>query len=152
MDDERDILNALQELLQHEFEGVQVHAMPSGPAALELLSREPVDIIISDFRMPVMNGLQFLQEARRTTPGASQMLVTAYPDLQVAVEAIDTAGIEGFFVKPLNLQQFLDTVSATLHERIARQLRGRAHAAASGAPSGIAFDHTVRANAAKTTG
>ena len=129
VDDEHDILSALGEVLRREFGGVTVHTADSGPGALDVLARHPPDVILSDYRMPQMNGIEFLQRARQVAPSASQMLITAYPDLQVAVDAIDKAGIEGFFVKPLNLLQLLDTVAATLHERVARGLRARAAAA-----------------------
>jgi FixJ family two-component response regulator len=67
--------------------------------------------------MPAMNGLEFLQEAQRIVPGVPVMLITAYPDLEIALEAINKAGVESFITKPFRTEEVIDQVRAALFKR-----------------------------------
>jgi DNA-binding NtrC family response regulator len=125
VDDETDILRSLQSLFEKELPGIVVRTATSGAAGLDSLRRNAVDLIVCDYKMPGMNGLDFLGQAQRIVPGVPRILVTAYPDLEVAVRAIRETGIEGFFIKPFDPDQVLDTVSAALYERLAQRLRRR---------------------------
>lgn len=123
VDDETDILESLQALLQAHLKGVRILAARSGIEGLALLRREPVDLILSDYKMPRMNGIEFLVEARRSAPSVLRVLITAYPDLELALRSINEAKIENFVTKPLNPLEIVETCRKLLYERRARQLR-----------------------------
>lgn len=72
--------------------------------------------------MPGMNGLQFLERARQVAPDVPRMIMTAFPDLDVAIEAINEARIETFFTKPLDPDKVVKGVASVLE---ARKLRPR---------------------------
>ena len=71
-----------------------------GQEALELLAREPVDLVISDMRMPNMDGAQFLAKVREGWPGAVRILLTGYSDITSTVNAINNGEIYRYIAKP----------------------------------------------------
>lgn len=124
VDDERDILESLESLLGLSL-NVPVVLAPSGPHALAVLANHPVDLIVSDYSMPGMDGLEFLRRSREACPGAQRMLMTAYPDLQVALRALNDAGVSHFIPKPIRPQEFCGLVSEALGQALrARQAAG----------------------------
>ncbi|MEA3203435.1 MAG: hypothetical protein QOI63_1110, partial [Thermoplasmata archaeon] len=85
-----------------------------GAAGLARLGRGSVDLVISDFRMPEMDGLEFLRRARAQTPGLPCILMTAYPDARLAVEAVNQAHVNHFLVKPVEPEQLAAVVGSLL--------------------------------------
>ena len=128
VDDEEDIRESLKALFETCLEGATVRTAAGGQEALDLLEREPVDIIISDYKMPGMTGLDFLQRAAKRSPSVPRILVTAFPDLEIAIRAINEANIENFFTKPFEPDQVLNVVRQLLHEQRVQQLRDRSFA------------------------
>ncbi len=113
VDDDKNTRDGLQRALQRGFE---VLSTESGDKALALLDAEDVDILLSDVRMPGMDGLTLLQRARARQPELISILLTAYGNVEIAVEAMK-AGAFDFLMKPVNL----DHLDLLLH----RALRSR---------------------------
>jgi DNA-binding NtrC family response regulator len=128
VDDEEDIRESLKALFETCLEGVSVRVAPGGQIALDLMEKEPIDLIISDFKMPGMNGLEFLQRAQKRSPSVPRILVTAFPDLDIAIRAINEANIENFFTKPFEPDQVLNVVRQLLHEQRVEEMRNRSFA------------------------
>ena len=108
VDDEPDILQALEELVAMEIPGIKVRMAPDGPTALKLVEEERPDVILSDFRMPKMDGLQFLREVRDRFGGIPAVLLTAFPDRRLAVEAAQEGIIRRFYIKPPDVDQVMN--------------------------------------------
>lgn len=125
VEDEPDVLHSLQELLERSLEGVEVRGVENGAAGLEALRKEPVDLIITDYKLPGMNGLEFLDEAAKLAPGVQRILITAFPDLKLAIRAINEASVEHFLTKPFQSRQVVNIVRAVLSERRERALRNQ---------------------------
>ena len=86
VDDEAAIRYSLRELLTDAENDVT--EAEHGPAALTILSEQGVDLVISDLRMPGMDGLELLEQVRRDHPHALFILMTAYGDERTAVQAL----------------------------------------------------------------
>ena len=98
VDDEPLILDALQRSLRASFE---VRTATSGTAGLELLAVDKdFAVVMSDMRMPLMNGAAFLSRARTLAPDTVRMLLTGQADVETAVGAL-RAGAWDFVTKPL---------------------------------------------------
>lgn len=117
VDDEPDLRDALKQLLEDTMKDVRVLTAPGGRAALDALATESVDLIITDYKMPEMDGLQFLAQARQKAPRAARVLITAFPDVQLAINACNDAGIENFFTKPFVPGKVVTVVRELLAER-----------------------------------
>jgi len=128
VDDEEDIRESLKALFETCLEEVDVLTAPGGQAALDTMDRSVIDVIISDYKMPGMNGLEFLQRAAKKSPSVPRILVTAFPDLDIAIRAINEANIENFFTKPFEPEQVLSVVRTLLHEQRVQELRNRSFA------------------------
>lgn len=98
VDDEPNILSSLRRLLRAN--GYQVLVADSGAAGLAVLQQEAVDVIISDMRMPQMNGAQFLAAARAAWPATMRLLLTGYSEVQSIQDAVNAGEICRYITKP----------------------------------------------------
>lgn len=105
VDDEPNVLNALRRMCMNRaampaIPDPHVATFTSPHDALDHLRAHPVDIVISDYRMPEMDGATFLTMAKRLQPDAARMVLSAFTDLDGIVRAINDAGIFRFVAKP----------------------------------------------------
>ena len=100
-----------------------VQAFTSGPAALAAVATAPPDVVISDFKMPGMDGLQLLKAVRTALPDAVLMLLTGYSDKDSAILAVNEVGIFAYVEKPWDLNDLLLKIKAGLErQELARRL------------------------------
>ena len=118
VDDEPSIRFSLTELL--EARGHQVRAAEHAPAALAALEEEAADLVISDLRMPAMDGLELLEEVRKRHPEAIVVLMTAHGDERTAVRALKL-GAWDYLPKPFDNEEV-----RSLAERVREMLALRA--------------------------
>ena len=106
VDDDSDVLRAIErDLRSHYGAEYRVLASDAPATALDLLKQlkvrnDTVALLLADQRMPKMDGVAFLQEAREIFPEAKRALLTAYADTNAAISAINEAAINYFFLKP----------------------------------------------------
>src|SRR5579872_944501 len=106
IDDDTDVLRAIERDLRRKYaENYRILRAESGPAALELLRKlqqrnEAVAVLLADYRMPQMNGLEFLAEAMKIYPDACRVLLTAYADTDAAIRAINDIKLNHYLMKP----------------------------------------------------
>jgi adenylate cyclase len=125
VDDEPDILDALKDLFEVTMPDTEVLTASNGEEALKILRARSVGVIISDFKMPGMDGLELLMHAKQLHPDTPRILITAYPQVNLAMGAINDAAIQNFFTKPLNPVQVQDAVKAALLKARQEAIRRR---------------------------
>lgn len=97
VDDDPRILNALAALFRQDY---NVQIAEGGDAALEIMRREAIQVIVSDQRMPGLTGVEVLRKVRATSPGTVRVLLTGYTDLASLVGSINQGEIFRFVMKP----------------------------------------------------
>ena len=114
VDDEKAITKALNRLFRKE--GYQILTADSGAEGLEKLQQcdRPVSLIISDQRMPEMNGAQFLEKAKEIVPNAVRYLLTGYSDMEAVIQAVNNGEIHRYLTKPWNDDDLLLHVRQSL--------------------------------------
>jgi serine phosphatase RsbU (regulator of sigma subunit) len=119
VDDDELVLSSLRGVfaLQTEYD---VTDATNPRHALELLERKPTDVVISDFLMPQMNGIEFLKEVRRLQPEAVRLLLTGYADKENAIRAINEVGLYHYLEKPWDNQAMLNIIKNALEEKSLR--------------------------------
>lgn len=106
VDDDPEVLRAIDRDLRHQYGGkFRVLRADGGAHALEILRQlqqrnEPLALMLSDHRMPQMNGVEFLEKAIVLFPNAKRVLLTAYADTDAAIRAINTVHIDFYLLKP----------------------------------------------------
>jgi response regulator RpfG family c-di-GMP phosphodiesterase len=109
VDDEENILRSLQRLLIDE--DFSIETATSGEAALEKLKTlENVGLIVSDQRMPGMNGAEFLGRSREYVPDAVRILLTGYSDINATIDAINKGGASRYLSKPWNDEELIQVI------------------------------------------
>lgn len=115
VDDEPGILNALRRLFRPS--GYRILTAESGAEALEVLAREEVDLVVSDMRMPNMDGAQFLKEVRARWPQVVRLLLTGYADMASTIAAINQGEIYRYISKPWDDDEIMSTVKDSLERK-----------------------------------
>jgi two-component system response regulator AtoC len=113
VDDDKNTREGLSRALRDAY---NVLAADNGAAALELLGEHPVEILLSDVRMPGMDGITLLQRALARCPGLLCILLTAYGNVETAVEAMKL-GAYDFLMKPVNLDHLDLLLKRSLRSR-----------------------------------
>lgn len=114
VDDELSVREALVRGLRRFF---TIVTAPGGQPALDILRREPdFRVIVSDLRMPGMDGISFLRHARQIAPRAIRMLFTGNADLADAIEAVNEGAIFRFITKPCPLPGFKNMLEAAAEQ------------------------------------
>ncbi|WP_208719478.1 sigma-54-dependent transcriptional regulator [Corallococcus sicarius] len=111
VDDDPALLKVLGALLTQA--GLTPHPASSAKDALALLARRPIDVVLSDVRMPGMSGLELLAEVGRVWPDVPVLLMTAHGTVPLAVEAMK-AGAADFVLKPFDREELLFTLRKAL--------------------------------------
>jgi len=107
VDDEPRVLDALEAILAAEFRVVRAE---SGAAALPLLAAGDVAVMLTDFRMPGMNGVELCRQSLDVSPDTLRLILTAYTDVDSLMEAINTGHIWHFVPKPWDPAELLMVV------------------------------------------
>jgi response regulator RpfG family c-di-GMP phosphodiesterase len=113
VDDEEEILHSLRGLLRMEFE---VHTAQSGPEALQVLEQQPIQVVLSDQRMPEMAGVELLSQARGERPGVVRVLFTGYADVRAVINAINHGQIFRYLTKPWDPDELLTVLREASEE------------------------------------
>ena len=109
VDDEENIIRSLKRLLMDE--DVDIASATSGEEALEkMTSLDNVGLIISDQRMPGMNGAEFLGRSQQFAPLALRILLTGYSDINATIDAINKGGAYRYLSKPWNDDEMVQTI------------------------------------------
>ncbi|MDH3213063.1 MAG: diguanylate cyclase [Myxococcales bacterium] len=113
VDDDRMTLELMRETLD---ERVRLECCESGEAALEALSREPADLVISDLTMPGLSGIDLLERVRRAHPGTQFVILTGDASIESAVDAL-RMGAADYLVKPIRSPELDRIVERLLAHR-----------------------------------
>jgi thioredoxin reductase (NADPH) len=106
VDDDPGVSRAVARDLRRRYgESYRIVRAESGPSALEALRElklrgDLVAVILADYRMPQMNGIEFLEQALDVYPGARRVLLTAYADTSAAIDAINVVDLDHYLLKP----------------------------------------------------
>ncbi len=115
VDDEPRVTKALTRTLRTE--AYTVLTASSADEALQLLVREPVDVIVADERMPDMCGSELLAQVCRTYPNTVRILLTGHANLEAAVRAINEGGIYRFLTKPCREGDLTGAIQQALQQK-----------------------------------
>ncbi|MGR9046445.1 MAG: HD domain-containing phosphohydrolase [Gammaproteobacteria bacterium] len=121
VDDEPNVLKALKRLFRTS--GYTIHSAGNGAEGLEVLKREAIDLIISDMRMPQMDGAEFLGRAAEQWPDTVRILLTGYADLESTIEAVNKGKIYSYCSKPWEDHDLKILVSHALEQKRLRDER-----------------------------
>jgi len=112
VDDEELFLEYIQRAFSSE--NYNVITATSGKEGLDILGKLRVSMVISEYKLPLMNGLEFLEKVRIIYPNILTIMVTEHADVELAIKAINEAGVYKFLLKPWDDIDFKNTIKKTL--------------------------------------
>ena len=112
VDDEELFIENIQRILSDEKYSVITAA--SGQEGLEILKKQQVSMVISEYNIPLMNGLEFLEKVRIIYPDILTIMVTDHADIELAIKAINEAGVYKFLLKSWDDIDFKNTIKRTM--------------------------------------
>ena len=118
VDDDENIRKVVIAIL--EDEGYTVESVGTAKEAIEKSKRKFYNIALIDIRLPDMEGIELLTKIRETTPRMRKVIVTGYPTLQNAVEAVNK-GADAYIVKPFDVKKVLKTIEDQLNKQQAEK-------------------------------
>lgn len=123
VDDEEMVITSVRAFLSLETE-FDIHGFTDPEEAARFLEINPIDVIVSDYLMPKMNGIQLLGRAKQLQPEAARVLLTGHADKQSAIQAINDVGLFQYLEKPWDNSQLLLVVQSAIERtQLFRSLR-----------------------------
>jgi serine/threonine-protein kinase len=116
VDDEERVVNLLRMMFRASYE---VHTATSGAQALEIAAAQPIDVIVSDQRMPGMTGIELLAEMRKRSPATMRILLTGYSDLTAIVGSVNDGEVFRFINKPWDNEEIKRIVAEAAEAALA---------------------------------
>jgi DNA-binding NtrC family response regulator len=114
VDDEPKVLQAFERQLSDKFE---VHTAAAPDLGLRILGEEgPYAAVVSDFRMPHMNGTQFLARVKQLTPDTVRLMLTGQADLNATIDAVNEGNIFRFLTKPCSAEVLAGALESALEQ------------------------------------
>jgi len=107
VDDEKNVVNLLDKMFKKQ--GYYTYCAYNGKEALDIIDRNQIDIIISDIRMPEIDGLTLMKKVKAVDPSIEFILITAFATLETAIEALRT-GARDYITKPFNLEDITNAI------------------------------------------
>jgi DNA-binding NarL/FixJ family response regulator len=123
VDAEDMVIFSIRAFLQLETE-YEIHEYTNPRDTTRHLETNPVDVIVSDYLMPKMNGIQLLAKAKEFQPEAARVLLTGHADKQSAIQAINPVGLYQYLEKPWDNSQLLLVINGAIERtQLLRQLK-----------------------------
>lgn len=140
VDDDRSALDSLSEVLEHE--GYQVHRAMSGKHALEILSSQELDLILTDLRMRELDGMKVLEVVRSTQKDIPVIVMTGFASMETAIDAIHK-GAYDYLSKPFKLDHLRVLAKRALEQvRLCREIQRLQSVVQSAAPESEIIGHS----------
>jgi len=114
IDDDENIRKVLTTIL--EDEGYVVESVDTAKKAIERTRRKTYNLALIDIRLPDIDGIELLTRTRDTTPKMRKIIITGYPTLKNAIEALNR-GADGYILKPFDMENVLDTIKSELKKQ-----------------------------------
>jgi two-component system response regulator PilR (NtrC family) len=114
IDDDKGIRESLETVLKEE--GYEVDVAENGHEAIQKSQANYYNLALVDLRLPDMDGLKLLTEMMETVPKVVKIIITGYPSLQNAIEAVNL-GADGYMVKPYKMEDMLRTIKENLRKQ-----------------------------------
>ena len=149
VDDEPNVVQAFQRQLRKKF---RVDVATSGPAALNMMETSgPYGVVVSDMRMPGMNGLQLLQRVKQKFPQSIRIMLTGNVDHQTVIDAVNEGSVFRFLTKPCSTEAMAGALTAGLDQFAASSVQNLSNCLKDGADASTmallcAGDLLVQAN------
>ena len=121
VDDELNILNSIKRLFRKSKWNVFV--ANSGKEGLKVLEEKAIDLVVSDMRMPEMDGAEFLSSVRKFWPGTERILLTGYSDLESTIRAVNDSHIFAYVSKPWDERELRMVIERALERKSLRDER-----------------------------
>lgn len=114
VDDEPNVLKAYHRLLHGAY---NIHLAENGIAALEMIKNHAAfAVIISDYKMPIMDGIEFFSQVRQISPSSIRIMLTGKADLQTAINAINNGAVFKFLTKPCSHEQIRYAIEEAIEQ------------------------------------
>ena len=113
VDDEKQNLRAFSAMFRRFF---NVFIADGGNEALEILKNQPVDLVLSDQRMPVMTGIELCENVMEMYPNAVRMIVTGYSEMDPILNAIEEGKIKSYIKKPWKTQELKTIIETAIQQ------------------------------------
>lgn len=123
VDDEANILSSLKRLFRPL--GYRIFTAESGAQGLEIMDRETIDLVVSDMRMPEMNGTQFLEKVRERWPDTIRILLTGFAEIGATIDAINKGQIYRYISKPWEDINITLTIKHALQQKMLEREKQR---------------------------
>jgi len=125
VDDEDMVITSVRAFLNLETD-FAIQGFTDPQEAARFVETHPVDVIVSDYLMPKMNGIQLLAKAKQLQPEAARVLLTGHADKQSAIQAINEVGLFQYLEKPWDNSQLLLVVQSAIERtKLFRSLRDK---------------------------
>ncbi|MFH1768107.1 MAG: CBS domain-containing protein [Candidatus Omnitrophota bacterium] len=115
IDDEEPLLSSLARALRDDQ--YEISMCQSAEEAMAVIEKQDIDLVICDYKLYRMNGIDFLEKITKENPDIIPILLTGQADIQIAVEAVNRLSLEGFITKPWDNEKLKATVRNSLENR-----------------------------------